>query len=577
MKERNDEFFTSLKEIEKELPHYKKYFRDKIVFCPANDNTESGFFKFFKKNFHSYRLKTLYCLSLKGVLYIYNGENLEVKELSTNGDFRCEESIKILKKSDIIVTNPPFSLFLDFFSLLIKYDKKFLIIGNHICGGYKEIFPYIKDRKVWQGVNIPKIFYNSKGEKQPQVAGLCRWFTNLKHKKEKPFLTLKEEYNPLKHPKYDNCEAIDCKEIKNIPKDYFSLIGVPVSFLDKWNPLQFSIVGIRRNTLKINDERQPPRILIAIKKYSSTLSVEEIAQRQNLSCAAIRKHILKNKIPRREEKKLILQQKINSLLEKNPNNRRAIAKQLNISPTTLYKYLKKSEPSIEVIDFEKIEEYSGENLIAFSKGNFKYRGENIGFGNMKNFPIEFFSEKFPSIEHVYIACAYGKNTKECIEIQRQIQSQNNALLVKRKFRHNSLEEKFARKDFHPGVWKLHLMLYLVYHKCLQHKEFAQNLLHTQNSIIIEDQSRHIKVKQGDWGAKNEEAKQEYYNLLKSGQSQNLAAINSWKKGVWRGKNYQGKILMACRQALKNNTLPPIDKERLNQAEIYLFEKKLIFK
>lgn len=339
--ERHDEYFTSFREIERELRLYKRHFNGKVVFCNANDSSESAFFKFFTKNFHTFKLKHFYSLSLDGVLYSYNGENLEQEQLM-EGDFRGQESVNILKKSDIIVTNPPFSLFREYFDLLMKYEKKFIVIGNHIAVSYKGIFPYIRDGKVWQGVSIPRVFYDSMGVKQSNVAGICRWFTNLEHKKWVKELSLSECYRVEDYPIYDNLDAIDCKEVKKIPKDYFSLIGVPISFIDRWNVYQFSIVGVGRN-LKIKGERQPVRLLIKRKmKYSPSLSIKELADRNNLSEAAIRKHIRVNKIPRREDRKEWIFNLIFSLLEENPGiSMREIARKLKLSPTTVSKYLSK--------------------------------------------------------------------------------------------------------------------------------------------------------------------------------------------------------------------------------------------
>lgn len=343
--ERHDEYFTSFWEIERELRLYKGHFKGKVVFCNANDGCESAFFRFFTKYFKVFELRFLYGLSLEGELYIYNGDRLLVERLRS-GDFRGQESVELLKVCDIVVSNPPFSLFREYFGLLMKYEKKFIIIGNHIAVSYKGIFPYIRDGKVRQGVFRPRVFYDSMGVKQTHVAGLCRWFTNLEHKRWVRELSLSECYRVEDYPIYDNLEAIDCKEVKNIPKDYFSLIGVPVSFIDRWNVYQFSIVGVGRN-LKIKGERQPVRLLIKRKiKYSPSLSIKELADRNNLSEAAIRKHIRVNKIPRREDRKEWIFNLIVSLLEENPNlSRREIARKLNLSPTTVSKYLVSIERS----------------------------------------------------------------------------------------------------------------------------------------------------------------------------------------------------------------------------------------
>lgn len=269
---KNDEFYTRLEDIEKELRHYKNQFKNKVVFCNCDDHRESNFFKYFSLNFEHLGLKKLITMGYKadgkGVAHIYEGdkngnkivddEEITTIELQGNGDFRSEESIKFLKEADIVVTNPPFSLFREYVAQLVEYDKKFLIIGNMNAITYKEIFPLIKEEKIWGGVNFNKsiIFespYTNNNEtnkktiikkgldpnKYIQVPAIC-WFTNIQTDniltKESITLVLKYYGNESKYPKYDNYSAINVDDTREIPCDYFGVIGVPISFLGKWNP-----------------------------------------------------------------------------------------------------------------------------------------------------------------------------------------------------------------------------------------------------------------------------------------------------------------------------------------------------
>lgn len=255
---KNDEFYTRLEDIEKEMCHYREHFRGKVIYCNCDDPKESNFFKFFSLQFEFLGLKKLISTGYKenghGVAYIYegdkNGNNLpddsEIRtyELQGNGDFRSEECIEFLKEADVVVTNPPFSLFREYVSQLVEYGKKFLIIGNKNAITYKEIFPLIKENKLWLGIYSPSEYILPNGEKTKSVSGLCRWFTNLEHNHRNRPLDLTQRYDPRYYPKYDNYDSIECSKVMDIPRDYDGVIGVPITFLDKYCPTQFRIIGI---------------------------------------------------------------------------------------------------------------------------------------------------------------------------------------------------------------------------------------------------------------------------------------------------------------------------------------------
>lgn len=257
-KAKNDEFYTRLEDIEKEMCHYREHFRGKVIYCNCDDPKESNFFKFFSLQFEFLGLKKLISTGYKenghGVAYIYEGDKNEnnlpddseirTYELQGNGDFRSEECIEFLKEADVVVTNPPFSLFREYVSQLVEYGKKFLIIGNKNAITYKEIFPLIKENKLWLGVYSPSEYILPNGEKTKSVSGLCRWFTNLEHDHRNRPLDLTQRYDPRYYPKYDNYDCIECSKVMDIPRDYDGVIGVPITFLDKYCPTQFRIVGI---------------------------------------------------------------------------------------------------------------------------------------------------------------------------------------------------------------------------------------------------------------------------------------------------------------------------------------------
>lgn len=252
---KNDEFYTQLPDIENELKHYREHFKDKVVFCNCDDPEWSNFWQFFSLQFEFLGLKKLIATHFEDEKQSYKlemwrdeaGVHSGIKTLQQNGDFRSPESIELLKEADIVVTNPPFSLFREYIAQLMEYDKKFLIIGNKNAITYKEFFPLLKDNKVWIGYNNPSEFGTPSGITK-KMNGLTRWFTNLDIKKRHEELVLYKKYTPAEYPKYDNYDAINVDKVSDIPIDYDGVMGVPITFLDKYNPEQFEIMGITLGT-----------------------------------------------------------------------------------------------------------------------------------------------------------------------------------------------------------------------------------------------------------------------------------------------------------------------------------------
>lgn len=266
---KNDEFYTQISDIENELRYYKKHFKGKVVYCNCDDPTWSEFWRYFHLNFNELGLKKListhYDKEKPTYKLEYCGENdndVEVgvmTPLKQNGDFESDESIELLNEADIVVTNPPFSLFRDYIHQLMEYDKQFLIIGNKNAITYKEFFPLLKENKVWLGYTSPSTFRTPEGETK-KLNGLTRWFTNLDIDKRHEELILWQRYydddgNPLpdveeRYPHYDNYNAIEVNKVANIPCDYYGVMGVPVTFFDKWCPNQFNVIGMAEDNGK---------------------------------------------------------------------------------------------------------------------------------------------------------------------------------------------------------------------------------------------------------------------------------------------------------------------------------------
>lgn len=259
----NDEFYTLYADIEKELIHYNKHFDNKVVYCNCDDPNKSNFWLYFKKNFKALKLRrlisTYYTEEYTSKCVEFDGVSTKVRNLIGNGDFRSDECLRIMNESDIIVTNPPFSLFHEYISILFDRCKKFLIIGPMMGSTYKLVFPHIKNNEMWYGVNnksgkvnfqISNIYQHLKnsmiddfGNKYTNF-GNIRWFTNLNFDKTAQPLQLNQLYSPEKYPEYDNYFAININKYSQIPSDYFGVMGVPITFLDHYCPNQFEILGI---------------------------------------------------------------------------------------------------------------------------------------------------------------------------------------------------------------------------------------------------------------------------------------------------------------------------------------------
>lgn len=294
----NDEFYTMYETIEEEVRHYEDRFINKTVLCNCDDPFESNFSKFFIKNFNKLQLKRLICTSYgaskvmhkekkidanhdfdkKNHGYILSLENVPseidtcsshgevleflrndrcVKKLNSDGDFRSSECVSFLKESDIVVTNPPFSLFREFVSLIMEYDKKFLLICNQNAITYKEIFPLIQKNKIWLGYQfgdmafrVPsdaeerktRYWVDASGQKWRSL-GNAMWLTNIDIDRRHQNIKLKKYYDPQIYPKYDDYDAIEVSRVSDIPMDYDGIMGVPITFLNKHNPEQFEIIG----------------------------------------------------------------------------------------------------------------------------------------------------------------------------------------------------------------------------------------------------------------------------------------------------------------------------------------------
>ncbi len=252
---KNDEFYTQISDIEQEIGNYRKHFKDKIIYMPCDNPEWSNFWHVLKNQYIYLHYKKIIATFYNGIIDTdkqpykleYDGVNETKTFLEGNGDFRSEECTAILQESDIVITNPPFSLFREFVKWVMDADKKFLILGNKNAITYKEIFPYLKENKMWLGYTSPAVFEIPDGEITEKVNGLCRWFTNLDIKKRHDTIATGYLYgdDTSKYPTYDNYNAINCDKVNEIPDDYDGAIGVPVTFLDKYCPAQFEILDAR--------------------------------------------------------------------------------------------------------------------------------------------------------------------------------------------------------------------------------------------------------------------------------------------------------------------------------------------
>ena len=285
-----NEFYTQRSDIENELRHYKDHFRGKVVYCNCDDPRESEFFRYFSMKFKSLGLKKLITTCYKSqsrdmfsqndaeraIWLEYDGtentrgipsaEDIGVQPLEGDGDFRSAECVNMLKRADIVVTNPPFSLFREYVAQLMAYRKKFLIIGNMNALKYKEIFPLIKNNRLWLGVSPRGMYFDVPKEyakellrskkrcikivdDKVKVSVNAAWYTNLDYRQRYEDLILYKRYSPEEYPKYDNYDAINVNKVVEIPYDYDGEIGVPITFLDKYNPEQFEIIGVENRPI----------------------------------------------------------------------------------------------------------------------------------------------------------------------------------------------------------------------------------------------------------------------------------------------------------------------------------------
>lgn len=285
-KAKNDEFYTRLCDVENELRHYSEHFKDKVVLCNCDDPTWSAFWKYFHINFSILGLKKLTGTHFENkdphsYAVVYEGGNddntndAETVPLIEDGDFRSTECLEYLKECDIVVTNPPFSLFREFISTLRSYNKMFVIIGDLNSITYKQVFPLILSNKIWSGYSHPKEFSTKFDGGDIRKFGNKMWFTNLGIKKRYEDLLLYKTYNSIDYPKYDNYDAINVDKVKDIPINYDGVMGVPLTFIDKHNPNQFEIVGLTyewaSGSIKINGYSDYTPSVNGVKKYRRLL------------------------------------------------------------------------------------------------------------------------------------------------------------------------------------------------------------------------------------------------------------------------------------------------------------------
>jgi hypothetical protein len=282
-KAKNDEFYTQLPDIEKEMKSYKRHFEGKVVYCNCDDPTSSNFWQYFSLNFRFLGLKKLVSTHFHTSEPTYKlemtkpGEVIKT-ELTQNGDFRSPESIKILQEADIVVTNPPFSLFREYIAQLVEYGKKFIVLGNQNAISYKEIFKLIRANKLWLGTrsNVTMTFrvpdHYVSGEDNLVKVPAISWFTNLEHVKRNKELLLFKKYsgNANEYPEFDNYKAINIDKVKYIPEDYWEPMGVPITFLGSYNPEQFEILDC--NDYRVDPDHTPYKEHGLIKDKDGTIN-----------------------------------------------------------------------------------------------------------------------------------------------------------------------------------------------------------------------------------------------------------------------------------------------------------------
>lgn len=307
---KEDEFYTQLSDIEREVKHYWKHFEGKTVYLNCDDPRVSNFFHYFSYNFEKLGLKKLIATCYKNqdidlfsenayeeaVWLEYEGDKngsgtpdrseISVTPLKGDGDFRSAEAIELLKQADIVITNPPFSLFREFINQLLAFDKKFLILGNQNAITYKEVFPHIMSGKLWLGVNdgdmsfqVPDYytpratrFWVDDDGKKWRSFGNMAWYTNLDHSKRHEELILYRSYDPAIYPSYDNYDGIEVGKVADIPYDYDGVMGVTPGFLTKYNPDQFEIVGATQSWFDAAIKEYPKQTQVSSNGTRSTVT-----------------------------------------------------------------------------------------------------------------------------------------------------------------------------------------------------------------------------------------------------------------------------------------------------------------
>jgi hypothetical protein len=264
-KRKDDECYTGYDDIKKELVNYAKYFKGKVIYCNCDDHAgiglgspKSNFLKYLADNFEAFQIKKVIATHYEkdkdtSTMYILDKDNTgdgitcfeDISEIKMkgNGDFRSAECVELLQQADIVITNPPFSLLREYVAQLMEYKKKFLIIGTDNCRTYKEFFPFIKNNQFYCGLHHVKQF--TKPDGSIKKFGNVSWYTNLQNSKRNELLNTGKKYYGYEsmYPKYDNYDAIEVSKVNNIPMDYEGVMGVPITFLDKYNPQQFEIIG----------------------------------------------------------------------------------------------------------------------------------------------------------------------------------------------------------------------------------------------------------------------------------------------------------------------------------------------
>jgi hypothetical protein len=315
-KSKNDEFYTQRVDIESELKHYSRHFKDKVVYCSCDDPASSNFFKYFYDNFETLGLRKLVATGYRtsesefGRIFTYTGTNEEseryeaddIPNLEGDGDFRGQESVNLLRDADIVVTNPPFSLFREFVAQMAEFGKQFLVIGNVNAITYKEIFNLIQAEKVWLGIHLGRGISGFIVPEHYELYGTearidgdgnrvispnnCLWLTNLDHQKRHDELVLTKSYqgNESNYPRYDNFDGINVNKTKDIPSDYMGYMGVPITFLHKHNPDQFEVIRFRKGDdgKDLRIDGKPPYFRIIISRKGVDPAPKKVAAERPL-------------------------------------------------------------------------------------------------------------------------------------------------------------------------------------------------------------------------------------------------------------------------------------------------------